>query len=270
MPSAKSLLRRGFRVLALTAVVSLASSVCAAVPALAQDAEAPSPPPPWKGSALANASLFFGNTQQQVLGADAKLARVDSTFGVSGELQSLYGEASLNQGPRTVTKRLWMGTVTVNLRPLAPVSSFITGTYQSNLEKRIDARYSAGAGAKWNIRQSGATDASLSLSLSAERTIARDSTVRLPAERIARLSAQARYQHSFDDRLRIMHSTSWQPKATGVSQYLVSSNTELRYKMNGTVSLSLTFTDNYDSGAIERGARTNNDGQMLFGVAAGW
>jgi len=256
------------RTILMSMVVSLASSVGVAAHAFAQDA--PAPAPPWKGNALANASLFFGNTQQQVLGADAKLARVDSSFGISGELQTLYGEAALDQGQRTVTKRIWMGTVTLNFRPLAPISSFVTTTYGSNLEKRIDARYSAGAGAKWNIRQSEATDASLSLSLSAERTIARDSTVRLPAERIARLSAQATYHHKFDDRLRITQSTSWQPKATGVSQYLVSSNTELRYKMNGTVSLSLTFADNYDSGAIERGARTNNDGQMLFGVAAGW
>ncbi len=250
----------------LHALAALASTVIAVAPAKPTVA----PPHPWKGSALANASLFFGNTQQQVLGADGKLARVDSTFGFAGELQALYGEASLAQGPRTVTKRLWMATMTVNFRPLAPVSSFVTTTYQSNLEKRIDARYSAGAGAKWNILQSPVTEASFSLSLSAERTVARDSTVHLPAERIARFSWQAKYHHSFDDRLQISHSMSWQPKATGVSQFLVSSNTELRYKMNGTVSLSLTFTDNYDSGALERGARTNNDGQMLFGVAAGW
>ena len=251
------------------AVALLASSVLAVVPSPAPNPAAPSPTP-WKGSALANASLFFGNTQQQVLGADGKLARVDSAFGFAGELQTLYGEASLDQGTRAVTKRLWMATMTVNFRPLAPVSSFITTTYQSNLEKRIDARYSVGAGAKWNVLQSSATNASLSLALSAERTVARDSTVHIPAERLARFSWQARYHHSFDDRLQVAHVMSWEPKATGVSQYLVSSNTELRYKMNGTVSLSLAFTDNYDSSAIDRGARTNNDGQMLFGVAAGW
>ncbi len=235
----------------------------------------PKPPPPpgpslWKGSALANASVFFGNTQQQVLGADAKLARVDSSFGLSAELQALYGEASLDTGPRTVTKRLWLGTVNANFKPLAPVSSFVTTTFESNLEKRIASRYSLGAGAKWNVLQSKETNASLSLSLSAERTLARDSTVSFPNQTIARFSWLAKYSHSFDDRLHISHSTSWQPSASGVAQFLVATNTELRYKMNGTVSLSVTVSDNYDSGALLRGARTYNDGEMLFGVAAGW
>ena len=49
-----------------------------------------------------------------------------SSFGLSAELQTLYGEAAVDAGPRIVTKRLWLGTVNVNFRPLAPVSSFVT------------------------------------------------------------------------------------------------------------------------------------------------
>lgn len=269
------------RSLAKAGAVALAVFTCLVipvVPAQAQDvppaSAVPKPPPPtpslWKGRALANASVFFGNTQQQVLGADGKLARVDSSFGLSAELQTLYGEAAVDAGPRIVTKRLWLGTVNVNFRPMAPVSSFVTTTLESNLEKRIAARYSLGAGAKWNVLQSKETDGSLSLSLSAERTMARDSTVHFPNQTIARFSWLAKYSHAFDDRMQVSHSTSWQPSASGVAQFLVASNTELRYKMNGTVSLSLAVSDNYDSGALTRGARTYNDGQMLFGVAAGW
>jgi hypothetical protein len=263
--------------LALTAVLAAAAM---ASPAAAQTgvsvppAAAPKPPAPaprlWRGSALANASVFFGNNQQQVLGADGKLARVDSNFAFAGELQAQYGEASVDGGPRTVTKRLWLGTVTVNYRPLAPVSSFLTTTFESNLEKRIAARYSLGAGAQWNAVRDAATQASLSLSLSAERTLPLDTTVHLPAERLARFSWLGKLHHAFDDRMEIAHATSWQPTTTGGYQFLISSTTELRYKMNGTVSLSLAFNDNYDSGALARGARTYNDGQMLFGVAAGW
>lgn len=225
---------------------------------------------PWQGSALVNASLFFGNTQQQVFGADAKLARVDSTFGVGAELQTTYGEASVAGAPRVVTKRLWMGTLTANFRPLARVSSFLTGSYNSSLENRIASRYSVGGGAKWNIHQTATTSAGLSLSLSGEHTTAMDSTVTFPDQWIPRLSWSATFHHSFDNRVRISHSMSWQPAANAVSQYLLASNTQLQYKMNGTVSLSVTFTDNYDSGAMSRGASTNNDGQMLFGVSAGW
>lgn len=263
MTSFQSLLRAGSRVSALFLAAALSAAPLAA--------QAVKPGPKlWKGSALANASLFFGNTQQQVFGADGKLARVDSVFGVAAEVQAVYGEASVNAQPRTVTKRLWMGTMTANFRPLDRVSSFVTGSYQSNLEKRIAARYSAGAGARWNVHQTSETDASLSLSLSGEHTVARDSTVTFPDQWIARFSWSAKFHHSFDDRIRISHQTSWQPAANQVSQYLVASSTELRYKMNDTVSLSLVFSDNYDSGARHRGAATNNDGQMLFGISAGW
>jgi hypothetical protein len=250
--------------LLLYAALSVGSGSAQTTPA------AKSTPKVWQGSALANASLFFGNTQQQVFGADAKLARVDSTFGVAAEAQSVYGEASVNSAPHTVTKRIWMGTLTANFRPLARVSGFLTGSYQSNLEKRIASRYSVGGGAKWNIHQTSATNAGLSLALSGEHTVARDSTVTFPDQWIARFSWGLTFQHSFDDRVQVSHSTSWQPAAHAVSQYLIASSTQLRLKMNSTVSLSVAFTDNYDSGAMSRGARTNNDGQTLFGISAGW
>ncbi len=265
MSSCKPVPGAGVRLLAF-----MFFALFAATPLAAQSAGSSPRPKVWKGSVLANASYFFGNTQQQVIGADGKLARVDSSFGISTELQTVYGEASLNSQPRAVTKRTWLATATANFRPLAPVSSFVTGTFESNLEKRIASRYSLGAGAKWNIRQTDATDASFSVALSAEVTNPLDSTVHFPDERIARVSMLAKFQHSFDDRFQITHSTSWQPSASGPSQYLVNTNTALQFKMNGTVSLSLTFADNYDSGAKSRGARTNNDGQMLFGVSAGW
>ena len=234
----------------------------------------PKPPPPkpslWKGAALANASIFFGNNQQQVLGADGKLARLDSNVSVSAELQTQYGEASVDTSARVVTKRLWLATMSVNLRPLEVVSAFVTTTYESNLEKRIASRYSLGAGAKWNILRTAANDASLSLSLSGEHTVARDSTVSFPSKQLARLSWLGVFHHQFDDRLDLTHSTAWQPSASGPYQFLVATSTQFRYKMNGTVSLSLALADNYDSGALTRGARTYNDGQMLFGIAAGW
>jgi Protein of unknown function, DUF481 len=276
MPSFFELCRAGASALALvlstlipveTVVAQTGTAAAAAAPAAKP---VPKPLRLWRGSVLANASIFFGNTSQQILGADGKLARVDSAFGFAAELQTVYGEASLDTLPRTVTKRLWLGTAALTFRPLAPFSSFVTTTYESNLEKRIAARTSIGAGARWNIRHTAATDANLSLSLSAERTTPLDSTVQFPDQRILRFSWMAKYRHDFDERMQVTHATSWQPSATGVSQFLVSSNTELRYKMNGTVSLSLAFTGNYDSGALARGAQTYNDGQMLFGVAAGW
>ncbi|HET7631800.1 MAG TPA: DUF481 domain-containing protein [Gemmatimonadaceae bacterium] len=246
-----------------------AISVPATVRAAAVAAPA-TPPKSWAGSAIANASVFFGNNQQQVLGADAKLTHQDSALAVTGELQVQYGEAAVDTSARTVTKRLWVAGLTANFRPLDVVSGFLTSTYEANLEKRIASRYSLGAGAKWNIVQKDATTASLSLSLSGEHTVPLDSTVRFTDKKLARLAWLGKYHHSFDDRTEITHQTAWQPAASGRYQFLVVSSTELRYKLNGAVALSMVFTDNYDSAAKSRGARGYNDGQMLFGVAAGW
>ncbi len=251
------------------ALALLLSTAFLAVPALAQK-DTSTKPKLWEGSALANASLFFGNTQQQVFGTDGKLARVDSAFGISAEVQGVYGEASLANGPRAVVKRTWTGTVTANVNPLAMVSSYVTAVYQSSLEKRIAERYSLGAGAKWNVRHTSETHASLSAGLAFEHTTPLDSTVKFPESGIARVSVMAKFRHSFDGRVVLTHSTSYEPSASGPAQYVIDTNTQLRYKMNGIVSLSATFTDDYDSGAMARGARSNNGGEMLFGVAAGW
>jgi hypothetical protein len=38
--------------------------------------------------------------------------------------------------------------------------------------------------------------------------------------------------------------------------------------MTTTLALQASFLDNYDSEARDRGARSNNDGELLFGLAA--
>ncbi|HVZ78514.1 MAG TPA: DUF481 domain-containing protein [Gemmatimonadaceae bacterium] len=267
-PHSLVFLRKATRWLLVTA---LGAAPLAAVTAQAPPAAAPAKPPKlWRGTAQANASVFFGNTQQQVLGGHATIARVDSSLGINGDFQGLYGEAALDTTPRAVTKRLWLGTATVNFKPLALVSSFVTGTFESNLEKRIAERISMGFGAQWAVLRDSATQADLSVSLSGERTVARDSTVSFPNERLVRWSWQAAYKHRFDDHLHFSHVTAWRPSASDATQFLVLSTSELDYRLNGTVGVSLTFVDNYDSGALSRGARTYNDGQMLFGVTAGW
>jgi hypothetical protein len=224
----------------------------------------------WSGGAQANASVFFGNAEQRVLGGRATIARADSALELRGDLQTIYGDAAVGREPRQVTKRLWLGTATLDYRPLGRTSPFVFATAESNYEKRIAARYSAGVGAKQTFVRTERTETSLSLALLDEQTVPRDSVVTLATTRVARWSWRARARHAFDDRVRVSHVTFWRPRVETAANYLVLSTTDLEYRITRAVSLSLSFIDNYDSEAPRRGARAYNDGQLLFGVAGTW
>jgi hypothetical protein len=236
----------------------------------AQGAEDAEHPRVWKGSAQANASIFFGNTEQRVVGVHTSLARADSALEVRGDVQALYGDASVGGEPRTVTKRSWLTSLSIDVRPLDRTSPFAFGTVESNFEKRIATRYSLGVGAKETLVRTDRTNASISLALLDERTYPSDSLADLPTERVTRWSWRARVRHKIDDRVRVSHETFWRPSARALARYLVLSTTEVNYMLTAKIGLSLSFFDNYDSEAVRRGARSYNDGQFLFGVSTEW
>ena len=60
------------------------------------------------------------------------------------------------------------------------------------------------------------------------------------------------------------------PSTAAASRFLIRSTTEAEYAVREGVALSVSLLDNYDSEAIARGARVNNDGQLRFGVSARW
>jgi hypothetical protein len=62
--------------------------------------------------------------------------------------------------------------------------------------------------------------------------------------------------------------TFYQPQVNRVSRYTIRSTTTVAADLTSRTALTLTFSDLYDSESRGRGARTNNDGQLLFGVSA--
>jgi hypothetical protein len=224
----------------------------------------------WQGSAGASASVFFGNTEQRVFGGRVRLSHADSALELGIDVEALYGDASVGDQPREVIKRVWLGTITADGRPHARLSPFVFGTLESNFEKRIARRYSAGAGAKRTFIHTGRQEASLSAAVLAERTVPRDSTLDIGTELLTRWSWRGRLRYAFDERLHFSHVTFWQPALTEIERFLLRSASELRYQLGWGVALTFSFLDSYDSEARRRGARHYNDGQLLFGAAASW
>ena len=68
------------------------------------------------------------------------------------------------------------------------------------------------------------------------------------------------------DRVSLAHTTFYKPVVTDFGRYVITSITQARYSVASAVGLTATFIDNYDSEAGARGARVNNDGQLLLGV----
>lgn len=233
-------------------------------------AQGASDPSVWSGTIQANGSVLFGNTEQRIVGGKITVARGDSVMELGAELQTLYGEGSVEGQEPQVVKRLWLGALSLDWRPYARLSPFMYGSVESNLEKRIAQRYSLGIGVKQTFVSREGTEASLSAALIEERTVPRAEAPDPSAVRLERWSLRARARHAFNDRVRASHVTFWKPEVRATDRYLIQSTSELIFQLTEAMSFSILLVDNYDSEARTRGARVYNDGQLLFGIAAKW
>jgi hypothetical protein len=226
----------------------------------------------WSGSAQLNGSLLYGESVQRVVGARGGVSRADSLLEFSAALQTLYGDASLDESPREVVKRIWLGSLTADLKPHAPWSPFLLATVETNLEKRLASRYNAGLGVKYTARRTATTDISLSVALLDEqiRPMANRSGPHAEASRLTRWSTRLRVRHAFTDRTRVSNVVFWRPSATDIGRYLVQAQHEVAFGLSQRTALTLTLLNIYDSDAVARGARRYNDGQLLLGLTAGW
>jgi hypothetical protein len=217
------------------------------------------------------ASLYFGATQQQIAAVAGELSRGDSALAVTIGLKYRYGESSDADGVRSVFARSVAAALTSDLQPFSAVSPFLLANAERSLEQRLARRLSGGAGVKWTLVRSEPTRASLSAALLAEYIrpmpedgvmLGTDDTTR------ARWSFRGKYDRIVAPGVTLSHVTFYQPALTAMSRYRLSTTTRAAYALMQGVSATLTFADLYDSEARGRGARSNNDGQLLFGFSA--
>lgn len=255
------------------AAVCTSTILLLAAPALLGAQSSPvakAPPKPWSGSIEAAASLYQGNTEQRALFTKTDLGRADSTLQLRGTLSFGYADAARDSVPRAVTKRTWMGAVALDYRPFDHLSPFMFVNYEASYEKRVLDRVGVGVGGKAVLLSTGDTEANVSLAMLAERlrptALSPDSAI----VSAARWSGRARFKHQFDPRLKLSHTTFWQPRVTDLESYTVNSTSELSLAVRHSTSFTVSYLALYDSAARDRGARSNNDAQLLFGVRTGF
>lgn len=256
------------RLVLIPCTVALAFAATVA-PAVAT-AQAKAAPRPWSGGIEASASLFQGNTDQRALFSKIELGRSDSTMQLSGSLSFGYADAARDSLPRTVTRRTWLGALSLDYRPYSEVSPFLFANYEASYEKRVLDRVGVGLGGKAVLLKNAATEANISVAMLAERL--RPSRLSPDAEIVtaARWSGRARFRHQFDSRLRLSHTTFWQPRVSDLEIYTVNSTSELSFAVRQSTSITISYLALYDSAARERGAQSNNDAQILLGVKSGF
>lgn len=231
---------------------------------------AKAPRKPWSGSVEAAASLYQGNTDQRALFTRTELGRADSTLQLRGTLSFGYADAARDSVPRAVTKRTWLGALALDYRPFDHLSPFVFVNYEASYEKRVLDRVGVGLGGKAVLLSTSETEANVSLAMLAERlrptALSPDSAV----VSAARWSGRARFKHQFDPRLKLSHTTFWQPRVSDLESYTVNSTSELSLAVRQSTSFTVSYLALYDSAARNRGARSNNDAQLLFGVKTGF
>jgi len=220
----------------------------------------------WHKEIAAGANLFFGNTQQRLATLRTSIAHADSVFELSGELRFAYGEASADTGRRFVNTRNWLVTGSYTDRPFAQFSTFMTAAVESSLQQAIFRRSSLGAGETVAAVRDTNTDLRFSAGFLGERTVPSTERTLKPDENFARWTGRVKLTQKMDDKLVLVHETFYQPRVQEIGTFTVASTSALTYKVSKAVGIQMSLIDNYDSGAVERGARSNNDGQMVFGV----
>jgi hypothetical protein len=201
-------------------------------------------------------------------------ARADSVLELRADGRFSYGDGEPDGATRVVTARSLGVSAGVDLVPFGRVSPFTLASFESSLQARIASRVSAGVGTKYTFQRSGESEANISLAALAERTRPLRYDSALPAARTAvawrnRWSLHFRVRQRITPAVGISHTTFYQPAMDALSRFTVNSVTSLDTRLAAKLALTLSVEERYDSEARSRGARSDNDGQLLLGIRVG-
>ena len=241
-----------------------------ALPWAAPPGEAMAQERDWKAEGELGGNLFFGNREQSQLSSRILVERADSLFESSSEFRFAYGEVTDRDGVRQVNRRSWSAAASLDFRPMERYRPFVSGRMESAFERRIALRYNAGAGVRMSWARDRRNRVDLSASILAERTYAREDGRGTEEDvGLARWASSVRVRRSyFDDRLSLDSNNSYRPVFDSFGNFTLSTRNAVSYNLTEVVALRVAVITDYDSGAVERGAETNRDGQVQVTVVA--
>lgn len=219
----------------------------------------------WAAKGELGGNAFFGNSSQIAITAALSGDRGRGLLRLSGRTGFAYGRETNDAGESFMSKRAWDLVVRLGFDRGTELGAFVVSRVESIFEKKIDLRYSGGAGGKYQIG-GGGIQAELTLALLVEKTIPREEAG-VPESLVAKWAAGFRLEREIDDgRLRFETETSIEPELREPGVFTLTSRSSLAFQLSQRIGVQFSFVDSYDSEAELRGARSNNDGQLFFGV----
>ena len=239
---------------------SLTSLILIAFPAHGQDKN-------WSAKAELGGSFFFGNTSQIALTTSLSGNVKKSKIEVDGRAGYVYGQAANAEGVRTMNKKTWDGSGNLNLNTGGKFNGFLRGKIESIFEKKIDLRYNAGLGGRYQFSNSDAGRIEASIAILAEKTVV--AGVIKKGELGPVWSARFKLSRNLSgSRVKFESDSTWEPTALGLSVFTLTSRNSIAFQVNQQIAVSLSFVDLYDTRAMGRGAKGNNDGQIFFSLVS--
>jgi hypothetical protein len=219
----------------------------------------------WAAKGELGGSAFFGNTSQAVITAALSGDRGRGLLRLSGRTGFAYGRETNDAGESFMSKRAWDLVVSLDFDPGTALGAFVVSRVESIFEKKIHLRYSGGAGGKYQIGEGG-IQAELTLALLVEKTVPREEAG-VPESLVGKWAAGFRLEREIDEgRVRFEIQTSIEPRLREPGVFTLTSRNSLAFQLSQRVGVQFSFVDSYDSEAQIRGARSNNDAQLFFGV----
>lgn len=220
-------------------------------------------PSPWKIEGELGGAVFFGNHPSLTAASRLSAARSGPERELSAEASFGYGLATDRAGDTFVSKRSWAVSSAFDHRPAQAWSPFAFTRVEGSYELRVDLRYNLGLGAKYTFLGSDAARADASLALLVEHT--EPAGAGRDAVDLVRWSARLRGRRSAKEgRLTLESETFVRPRVTDLAEFTLTSTNAVGLVLSDRLTLKLSFLDSFDSEAEERGARSNNDGQLLL------
>lgn len=222
---------------------------------------------PWSAEGELGASVFFGATSQTTVATRAAAERADSTYALSAQGTFAYGEGTEASGEDYVSKRDWKVEASLDWRPYGTVSPFVFSTVESSLQRQIDVRFNGGAGGKVTLLRDERSRVDVSVAILGEETRFRGGADGRSAETRVRWSGRLRAEREVvDGRVSLGTVNFYRPVLGDPGNFVFESQTAVGFRLSRIVTLKVSLIDTYDSRAEERGAPSNNDGQLLFSV----
>lgn len=239
------------------------------VPSLTSAQEAEEVSRDWTIELELGGTLYFGNRQQSQVSTRTEIGMRDSAVEIASDLRFTYGVSTDSEGVTQVNRRSWIADNTVDFRPGAQWRPFLAARIESALERRIDRRYQAGTGLKYDNQINRNNRTEFSLAILAERTRRRVTSGSPPEEGdVGRLSSELRIRRTFfEDRFGIDLQNAYRPVFDELGNFIVSSRNSLTFSLTEVVGLRFALRTEFDSGAKDRGADTNYDGDVQVSIA---